>query len=287
MGTLLGHACAGTYFLFFGVWWTFNQFRRYHQSRRTKGHAPYHNSVTFKFFFLPGRLATWETEGLIKLLVTSGIAIGEVIVPGHPTYYFDAFNGQHFTMHGVFFVDGLIDILLHHKAPFFKRISYVSLSLAEGIVGLLFLSHVFGRTGIDAGGHILVGCCCLATALATLLEMNYPDSVLAGLTRSYCSSLQGTWLWQLGFIFHNPLPGDHVWDPENEHHVGLLYLMFTWHMFGVFIGQMVIGAVIACVYYRRRNVDGEEYQPLQGCGKDQEKAITTSIVSDGAYSESE
>ena len=286
MGTLIGHVVAGTYLIFFGVWWTFNQFRRYHQSRGMKG-PPYHNSVTFKFFFLPGRLATWEMEGLLKLLVSSGVFIGEMTFPGHPTYYLDAFNGQHFTMHSVFFVDGLMDILLHHKAPFPKSIPYISLSLAFSIMGFLFVFHVYGKTGIDAAGHILVAYCCLATALATLLEMNYPDSVLAGLTRSYCSSLQGTWLCQLFFILQNPFPGDHVWDPENEHHVALLYLMFTWYMSGVFIGQMVIGAVIACIYYRRKNVEGEEYQPLQGSGKDQETAITTSIVSDDVHSESE
>ena len=284
MGSFSGHALPGGFFILFGLWSTVNQFRYYHLSRTTRG-RPYQNSVTFKCFCLCGRLSSFEIEGFLKIFVTT---IGFVIeIIWHPEGALGVSNYQHGTMYFFFGLDGVIDVLQHHQmTP--KYFTYISSALALTVEGLLFKFHTHGKAELDAGIHTLIVYAIFLGMLATLVELQLPHSLLAGLARSYFVLLQGTWFWQVGYILYaSPEP----WIQDNHSHIMLAKLIFTWHMGAIFVLQLVIGGTIgryySCKY--KPKLSGPVYESLKrgALQKDINDQLVINLENDGLESEEE
>ena len=283
MGSFSGHALPGGFFILFGLWSTVNQFRNYHWSRTTRG-RPYQNFVTFKCFCLCGRLSTFEIEGFLKIFVTT---IGFVIeIIWHPEGL-KIGSYQHGTMYFFFGLNGVIDVLQHHQmTP--KYFTYISAVLALTVEGLLFTFHTLGKTELDAGIHTLIAYAIFLGVVATLVELQLPHSLLAGLARSYFMLLQGTWFWQVGYILY---ASSELWIQDNHDHIMLAKLTFTWHMGAIFVLQLIIGGFIGRYYSCKYELKPSDpvYESLKrgALQKDTNDLFVINFENDGLESEEE
>lgn len=221
-------------------------FRRYFASRR-KGALPFKSSTTFPVDFCcgPTWLRRWEWEGFFKIFFTTIGFIGEVVTARHGGRFAYYGNGQHATMFFFFGLSGLVDILVHHRAPLPKGAEYLIGILAFVVEAMLFMFHLHGRTPFDVLIHTLLLYVVYANVIVTIVEMRYRHSIAVALTRTFLVFLQGTWFWQAGFLLYNPLPGAVPWDDENHDQLMLVTMIFAWHMAAVFILMIVIGAFVA------------------------------------------
>ena len=86
--------------------------------------------------------------------------------------------------------------------------------------------------------------------------MRYRHSVGVALARAYSVLLQGTWFWQAGFVLYSPLPGAVPWRQDDHEQMMVVTMMFAWHMAGVFVVMLCIGAVVAACHGTRRSDGG-------------------------------
>ena len=250
MGSFGGHALPGSFFLIFAVWWTIRIFQRYYQSLR-KGSKPYYNTLTFPCGCLCGGLKTWELEGFLKIFFTAVGFAGEVITAHNNGKFTYLGNGQHATMFFFFGMSGLIDILVHYRAPLPKGIEYLAAMQAVLVELLLFVFHLHGRGSLDVLVHHLLLFAIFMTLISALIELCCRQSVLAALARAYFLFLQGTWFWHIAFILYNPIEGIAKWEMENHDHIMVVTMLYAWHMGGIFIFMLATGAIIGWIYQCR------------------------------------
>ena len=267
MGTFLGHAVPGTFFIMFSLWWTIQIFHRYYRSLKKNG-EPFKSSVTFPCCCLCGWLKNFEAEGLAKVAFTVVGFTGEVITGFHEGKFEYMGNGQHATMFFFFGMSGIIDILVHHKIPIPKGIEYIMLTLAFAVAAILFRFHLHGRTDLDILIHTLLMYVVYACVIACLVEMRYRKSVLAVLARAFFVFIQGTWFWQTGFVLYNPLHGAKSWEDEHDNMM-IVSMMFAWHVAAVTIIMLIIGGIIGCIhrcqgeFYPRHSYDSLNMQLIK------------------------
>ncbi|ELU10750.1 hypothetical protein CAPTEDRAFT_219407 [Capitella teleta] len=279
MGSFVGHALPGTFFILFGVWWTVRIFIRYFESLTRRG-EPYSSSVTY-----PPRLKRFPNVNLEALMVTIGAGLGifvEIVAAcfmrGKPL---GVTNEQHATMYFFFGLAGFVCLTI----PFYRGalpaldgdLQFITLLLAFAAESLLFKFHLIGRDGIDILVHTLLLYACYACVLSTGLEMAYRTNMLASLARAFFTIVQGTWFWQTAFLLYSPFNGE-AWGSKtggHDHGGGggkeggmhgggggehidhqrymTITLIFAWHVAVVFLLTLVTGALIGCRY--RRQVD--------------------------------
>ncbi|CAH1800253.1 unnamed protein product [Owenia fusiformis] len=254
MGTFMGHALPGSFFIIFASWWIINIWIRYFRSKQ-RG-TEFRSSATFKCSCLCGKLGTWQVEGALKMLFCSIGLTGEMITGFDDKGNFVNFgNAQHITMFAAFGLSGLIDILMHHDFPIPKGMDYVGMLVAVMVEGVLFLFHLHGRKPMDIQVHILLVYVLGASIVSLLVEMYIQNSVLAALARSYCVLIQGTWFWQVGAILypHHVNPNASRWDEEDHEQMMITVLIFAWHMIIDFIVIIIMGAAVNCYIKRTGN----------------------------------
>ena len=194
---------------------------------------------------------------------------------------------QHGTMYFFFGLNGVIDVLQHHQmTP--KYFSYISAALALMVEGLLFKFHTHGRAELDTGMHTLLVYAIFLGVVATLVELQLPHSLLAGLARSYFYLLQGTWFWQVGYILYT---SSESWVQDNHDHIMLAKLIFTWHMGAIFMLQLVIGGFIGRYYSCKYELKPSDpvYESLKrgALQRDTNDQLVINFENDGLESEEE
>ena len=147
-------------------------------------------------------------------------------------------------------LSGLVDILVHHRAPLPEGIEYMISCLAFAVEAVLFKFHLHGRTEFDVRIHMLLLYVVYVNVVVVVLEMRYRHSIMVALARAYTVLLQGTWFWQAGFLLYNPLPGAVPWDAADHKQLMLVTMMFAWHMAAVFVVMVCIGGVVAACQTR-------------------------------------
>lgn len=244
MGTFMGHVLPGSFFAGFACWWTYNVFLRYHACRRAavQGGAgvksPYISTCTFQCRCLP-RL---PVEACLKVaLVVIGM-IGEFVTAFKGGHFEHLGNGQHMTMYFFFCLNGVVDILMHYRAPLPPASDYVSAALAFCMEGVLFLYHLHGRTPMDIQLHMLLVYVVAGNIVAVLLEMYFRKSVMPALLRCYFTLLQGTWFIQAGYILYPPV-GEH-WNENDHGQMMIVTMIFCWHNGVVFTVMLITGLLV-------------------------------------------
>jgi hypothetical protein len=276
MGNFGGHALPGSFFIIFAIWWTVQIYRRHFRSQQ-KGGLPFKASVTYPCDCLCGKIRNLEWEGMLKVfftLVGGGLEIFTAFKDGQFTHFG---NGQHATMFFFFGLSGVIDILVHHKAPLPKDVEYVIATLAFVVEDVLFMFHLHGRTPLDVLVHTLLVYVLHATVIVCVVEMRYRNNVTVSLTRTFLVFLQGTWFWQVGFILYNPIHGHIPWKDDDHEEMMVATMMFAWHMAVVFLLMLSIGVVVRLVSNRIavcRTSAGDDDRHLLMGGYDQIKLTT-------------
>jgi len=142
-------------------------------------------------------------------------------------------------------MSGVVDILVHHRAPLPQDIQYFVGCLAFIVEAVLFMFHLHGRTEMDVLIHTLLVYVVYANVVAVVLEIRYRHSITVALARAYGVLLQGTWFWQAGFLLYNPLPGAVAWRGDDHDQMMVVTMIFAWHMAAGLVVMLCIGAVVA------------------------------------------
>ncbi|XP_052811512.1 transmembrane protein 45B-like [Mya arenaria] len=249
MGNFPGHALPGSFFIFFGLWWTFHMFYRYYiaLNKNTK----FTSSVIFNCPCLCGRFKDWPIEAYFKLMC---ICIGfflEIYTGFSKDWRFvNIGNGQHATMFFFFGLSSVVDILLHYKWPLPPSMDYVSLFLAITVEFILFKFHLHGRTDLDVLLHTLLLYAIAASIISVILEMKYKNNIMCALSRAYCTLLQGTWFWQIGWILYPPFKSSFRWDEDDHEQMMIATMIFAWHAGVNLLIVLAIGGVVAAAHRR-------------------------------------
>lgn len=238
METFAGHALPGGFFVLFGTWWTFAAWLNYVRSKQNKQRYLCH--CTYALPCLPEK---FSVEGIVKIIGACACIAREypATFEGDQSVYAESL--QHQTMYAFYLLNGVVDIMYKAGFPFPRNVDYVALLLASVSEGLLFYLHLHGRARLDVMVHTLLVYSMLAMVACIVAEMCRPRSVLLSLGRAYFCLLHGTWLWQVGFILHNPLPDYKPWDVDSPMSTMLAASVFAWHLMALLVYVGALGAV--------------------------------------------
>uniref|UniRef100_A0ACB8EY28 Uncharacterized protein n=1 Tax=Sphaerodactylus townsendi TaxID=933632 RepID=A0ACB8EY28_9SAUR len=109
----------------------------------------------------------------------------------------------------------------------------------------LFYFHVMSRPLLDQLIHSLLLIAIFGAAASVLLETFLRDNIVLELLRSSLALLQGTWLFQIGFVLFPPWGGP-AWDANDHGNIMFLIMCFCWH----YALAIVILAMNYAVAYR-------------------------------------
>ena len=247
MGSFGGHALPGSFFMVFGLWWTFQTYRRYFITKKNRG--GFRCTPTTKCDFLCGCAQNYEIEGLLKVILVSIGAILELWT-GFRCPNFCSGNIHHIAMFFFFGLSGVCDLLVHHKADLPGKSQYVSLLMGLFVELLLFRYHLHGRPEMDTELHTLLTYSIGLSMVAVAMEMHHQTSALCMLARSFCSLLQGSWFWQIAFVLYPPYnSGKTTWDMSSHDQMMQIAAMFAGHMAGHVLLFLALGLLMGR-YYR-------------------------------------
>ena len=264
MGTFIGHAVPGAFFIVFSIWWMVQH--AYQQIALDNGRLRPRNKILRVLQRLP-------CEGIVVLFFAIVGFVGEQMYPapkwaiiGHDGNFQHPNEWQHCTMYTYFGLAGFTQILSQTCVPAAKDYVYLMVTLAFGVEGLLFFFHTHGREPLDVHIHTLLVIAIMGCALSTLVETWRPNDVRLKLMRFTFTLLQGTWFWQVAIILYAP-PSGTAWEQDDHRNMMFITVSFAWHllidiiiMFAIYgIVNMIVRATgNAAVKYSQMNGDLED-----------------------------
>ncbi|KAK3102608.1 hypothetical protein FSP39_012617 [Pinctada imbricata] len=257
MGSFGGHVLAGSFFIFFAIWWTVQMFHRHLISLRRK--IPFRSTVTYPCTCLCGKLQEWPIEGFLKFAFTFLGGLLEVITGTSNGKFVVLVNGQHATSYFFYALSGLFDLLMYYRVSWIPDdLDWIISLVAVGVEGLLLYFHLHGRSILDVHIHMLLVYTILLNILAICFEIRFRHSLLAALGRAYFFFLQGTWLWQIAFIIYDPDPNAEKWKGDDHDELMIATMFFAWHVGAVLFVMLAIGAAVSYFHQRQKGIRNEE-----------------------------
>jgi hypothetical protein len=165
--TFFGHILPGSFFVLFGVWWSFATSIRFAQAKLKRKDRPvgYRSTVAMPCVCLPCRpLRRLPTESLVKLVFAfigivcetyAGWTLYDVHLslrlPGVPAGYM-----QHITMYASFMLGALVEIRLHYGHDLPAGLDYACGAIGFFVEAFVFSSHLHGKSALDSYFHVLL-----------------------------------------------------------------------------------------------------------------------------------
>ena len=255
MGSFIGHAIPGTFFMLMGIWWMVNVLRRLYQSKKANA-QPFRSKPSLVTMFGHWRFDPESAFAVFAALVGLMVELRGIYLP---TSRVKPHHIQHATMYFFFGLAGLLGILrnkLEKHLPFVESLHYALLMFSFAVEALLFQFHLYGRDELDVVLHLLLVKTAWLCALVCLLEMCRPDVVMLPLARAFLTCVQGTWFWQVGFVLYNPVPGAAPWDPEDHHQLMLVACIYSWHIGVVMVLSILLAVLVSVCCERRKQKEG-------------------------------
>ncbi|CAF0808949.1 unnamed protein product [Didymodactylos carnosus] len=269
MGSFPGHAIPGSIFIFLGLWWIYATWLRYFICRIQR--KPFYITTSFPFHCCAVGLKLPLEAFIVLFGTTVGIAVElgaglqrNVDQNGKSSFIFGANNLQHFAMYFMFFLVGILELLLHYRFPLPKHIDTVVGAIAFSAEGLLFYFHIHARDPVDVQLHILLVLAISATVISGVFEIiqSEPKQVYATLMRGYFTVLQGVWFYQTAFILYSPFHAhyDITTDPEQHRTLMLISYYFVLHMAAILIIVLLLALLANRVSkrYMTKTLDYEQ-----------------------------
>ncbi|XP_041477722.1 transmembrane protein 45B-like [Lytechinus variegatus] len=228
MGTFIGHALPGAFFIIVSIWWII-QFV-YTKIVLDNGRQRPRSRLMYCLHRVP-------IEG--SLIVFGGVVgfIGEMMYPAPKWTLIDSeghwkhqVEWQHVTMYTYFALYGGIMVMGRSCVPSVAgKYEKAFGALAFAVEGFLFHFHTHGRSDLDVQLHTMLVVAIFICFLSTSAEVWRPKDTLVELIRILFTLVQGTWFWHVGIVLYIP-PGGEPWDPEDHLNVMFTTVMFTWHI---------------------------------------------------------
>uniref|UniRef100_T1JB63 CIP2A N-terminal domain-containing protein n=1 Tax=Strigamia maritima TaxID=126957 RepID=T1JB63_STRMM len=257
MGTFAGHVVPGSCFIIISIWWTFSIYRKHYKC--ICNNRKFFSSTWFSL----NENSNFPTESLVKLcLVVLGISGETYTAFDRNGVFLHLENGQHISMFLFFGLQSIVEILQFYRFSFILANSeYLTAILGFIVEGLVFSFHLHGRSNLDLLVHrllvVAIAGCCFTTTLETFVR----DRPIVPLARSFCTLLQGTWFYHIGFILYPPLPHMKVWAEADHSEMMLVVMYFTWHAAADLGITLLIGTLVSFKYrklgFKRLNYSGK------------------------------
>lgn len=244
MGTFIGHAAPGFFFIVFALWWMIQY--AYHQIALDNGRLQPRGRLLRVLHRLP-------LEGIVIVVFAISGWIGEMSYPA-PKWTMFSSDGefthqvewQHVTMYTYFGIYGATKLVGSTVLPDAKYYEKPMGALAYFIEGLLFFYHTHGREHLDILLHNFLVIAIWACAFSAFMEFLIPKQRLFFHMRVLCTLWQGTWFWQVGFVLYLP-PGGEEWDQDSMGNAMLTTASFTWHLLADMFVLLVVYASTSIV----------------------------------------
>ncbi|KGL97910.1 Transmembrane protein 45B, partial [Charadrius vociferus] len=225
--SFLGSALRGTFFFIFGLWWSVRYPLKYLRRKANAESQPSYGVQRAEVF-----------EGAVKaffaLAVSALTSLGPAAALSHESwgrlYWTDLTHWHYTTMYLFFLLSGIVDVS-HSSLKLPLGLDRLSLSVALFIEGLLFCFHDYSDGALDHHLHSLLAMAIFAGALCALLEVFLRDHIILETFRTSSFLLQGSWLWQIGFVLFPPWGGP-GWDQTDRSNFVFLTMCFCWHYVG-------------------------------------------------------
>ncbi|NXX22649.1 TM45B protein, partial [Podargus strigoides] len=227
--SFLGSALRGTFFSVFGLWWSVRYPLKYLRQKGSAESRPSHGIQRVEVF-----------EGAVKACFALAGILVEQFVPAGPhlqlyspeTHSWTDLTHWHYTTIYLFFLlSGIVDIVSHSLLKLPLGLDRLLLSVALFIEGLLFCYRDYSDAALDQHLHSLLAMAIFAGALCALLEVFLRDHIILETFRTSSFLLQGSWLWQIGFVLSPPWGGP-GWDQTDRGNFTFLTMCFCWHYAG-------------------------------------------------------
>ncbi|NWU82145.1 TM45B protein, partial [Onychorhynchus coronatus] len=227
--SFLGSALRGTFFLAFGLWWSVRYPLKYLRRKGDAEGQPSSGTQRAEIF-----------EGAVKALFALVGILVEQFVPTGPhlqlysptTHSWTGLTHWHYsTIYLFFLLSGIMDMLSQSRLKLPPGLDRLSLSVALLVEGLLFCFRDYSDAALDHHLHSLLAMAIFAGALCALLEVFLRDHIILETFRTSSFLLQGSWLWQTGFVLSPPWGGP-GWDQTDPTNLSFLTMCFCWHYLG-------------------------------------------------------
>ncbi|XP_036059328.1 transmembrane protein 45A-like [Onychomys torridus] len=151
-------------------------------------------------------------------------------------------------------------------------VSLTKLALSSAFLVQTFImyNHTHGRVTVDVYLHKILALATFLSGLVSFMEVLTKNNITLEMLRSSLIMLQGTWLWQMGFVLYNPTGGIE-WDLTDHHNTMLLTIYFCFHCVFAYIIIGVNYAVVTwLVKWRLRKFYFTQVPLLKNVGQEEE-----------------
>uniref|UniRef100_A0A8C8VQL7 Transmembrane protein 45B n=1 Tax=Pelusios castaneus TaxID=367368 RepID=A0A8C8VQL7_9SAUR len=210
----IANALRGTFFMFFGLWWSVKYPLKYLSRRLNEDKK---TMICICLCYL-GMLAEQFVPNLSHVSVYSG----------QSQSWEKLANWQYMTMYFFYGLSGIVDVLSYSPLKLTLGLDRLLLSVALCIEGFLFCFQDYNNASLDQHLYSLLVIAVFGGALCTLMEVFLRDHAILEFFRTSFFILQGSWFWQIGFVLSPPWGGP-GWDQTDRGNFMLLTMGFFWH----------------------------------------------------------
>ncbi|XP_056365888.1 transmembrane protein 45B-like [Oenanthe melanoleuca] len=225
--SFLGSALRGSFFLALGLWGSVRGPLKRRGRAGAAGAAPG-----------PGRAELLEGAlkacfALVGILVEQFVPTGPHLQLYSPKTHSwtDLTHWQYSTIYLFFLLSGVTDVVSHSLLKLPPGLEQLSLTLALLVEGLLFCFRDYSDAVLDHHLYSLLAMAIFAGALCAFLEVFLRDHIILETLRTSSFLLQGSWLWQIGFVLSPPWGGP-GWNDSDSSNLVFLTICFCWHYVG-------------------------------------------------------
>jgi hypothetical protein len=253
----------------FGFWWHINNCLHYVRSvpnendkKSQQQLIKFEGSTSYTCFFIPYKVCRqWPIESIVKII----IAVIDVSMRIHDGYvngpkpYIDPFRAMHIPMVFGFFLAGWVEILVHYKLIYPKRITQVMMVLAFAMETLTMVFHTHERDLLETHMHRLIAMTMICSMIVAIGECFYPNNFGLILGRSFFMLTQGTWFIQSAFILW-PLTAHpyYTWDRNSHDSLSYATMWFGFHLAGNVLMLLILFLKIQKFVLNSRKLYPEE-----------------------------
>ncbi|XP_040606579.1 transmembrane protein 45A-like isoform X2 [Mesocricetus auratus] len=163
-----------------------------------------------------------------------------------------------YTFYGIL---GVTKILSATINSFPASLTKLALSNAFLVQTFIMYNHTHGRFTMDVFLHKILALATFSAGLVSFMEILIKNNITLELMRASLIILQGTWLWQIGFVLYNPT-GGFEWDLTDHRNNMFITIYFCWHYAFAYIIIGVNYAVITWLVKWRLRKLGFSQVPL-------------------------
>ncbi len=144
----------------------------------------------------------WPIESIAKIIIASTDITLKIYTgyEGLPKPHVEPLRSMHIPMLLRFSLAGWIEILVHYKIVYPKRITQIMGALAFTMETLTMVFHTHERDLLEAHIHRLLAITMTCSMIVAIGECFLPNNFSFILARSFFMVTQGTWFIQSSFV---------------------------------------------------------------------------------------